>query len=290
MKNYNYWRSNGLYQDSMGALGLTGTAYVYVQDGQKYLRMPFRGMNMGQLGICYMTNLWYFENNSQNICNSFRGLNEADYAENGILEANYSGGSGLSGHRIDGNVTIPLFDDDATKAGHVFAGIKSEVDIMGHQCALLLLDYANIEKAITGSSSAVEENKAATPTISYEYDSATDSNTITIAADAADAIYYAIVSGDEIIDYDWVKYDGAFTVNNDNPNVITDGVATKVNIVAYAEQSGKDNSDITMQMVTFAAKADDSIKAGTYKVPVRAQNAYTSEASMANNALDARPW
>ena len=280
MKNYATWNSTGMYQDSMGALGLTGVAYVYVQDGKTYLRMPFRGMDMGQLGICYMTNLWYFENNSQDICNKFRGLSEDEYVANGIIEAEY--GDLMSGHRVGSYATIELFNDSP----FVFAGIQSEVDIMGHQRALLLMDYSNIEKAITGSSSAVEENKAATPTISYEYDKDNDSNTITIAADGADEIYYAIVSDDETVDYAWVKYDGAFTVTNDNPNVITDGVTTKVNIVAYATQSGKDSSDITMQMVTFAAKADDSIKAGTYKVPVRAQNAYTSEASMANNALD----
>lgn len=276
MKNYSYWNSTGRYQESMGALGLTGVAYVYVQDGKTYLRMPFQGMNMGQLGICYMTHLWYFEDNSQSAVNAFPG----NIGTNTAHEAEYD--SLLDGHRVNSNVTIELYNSDE----HVFAGIESEVDIMGRQRALLLMDYSNIEKAITGGSSAVEENKAATPTISYEYDKDNDSNTITIAADGADEIYYAIVSDDETVDYAWVKYDGAFTVTNDNPNVITDGVTTKVNIVAYATQSRKDSSDITMQMVTFAAKADDSIKTGTYKVPVRAQNAYTSEASMANNALD----
>ena len=259
--------------DSMGSSALKEKARLTSEDGKKYLYVPISSVDVGSI-VGYLKNLWYFENNDVEIANQFGNNNDS---APGMFVADYK--ADAKGYIYE--LKLPLFDS----SNQAYIGLQATIDIMGKQRAIINIDYSDAIEKITNKE-VVKVEKAETPIINFTYDETKDAYKVNITSENGAKIKYALSDGETASGVStWLDYKGEITISGKDI-VVKDGM---VNVLSYAQVSGKEDSKISLQKLTFKDFEDGNkvIADGVYNVPVSVMHAYdANQYSMANGALD----
>lgn len=269
MINIGIWRNQGIKVDSMGAGAIAGDATVYVRDGKKYLSVPLQGMSVANLPG-RLTHMWYWENNDNNTGDQAAAFSSSNMGDAKEVSYTYNDDDTIA------TAIVPLFSEFE----QVYAGIESNVSLMGKQGTILWLDYSNTIQQITGEEQATEAITE-TPVINYTYNEENDSYEIEITAEENAVVEYSVSAQEG--DFNWQRYTDKFTVTGEDEQV-KDGI---VNISARAKTDGKEESQVALQKLTFKKFGQETtLEDGTYQVPVTLMQAYKDEPSMGAGALE----